>query len=184
MLHNFLNFLPFIILPFRGNERRRGRKKKLNIIVKGKLSLVQKTLFTRLENVFFLRTDVEVFLARKVISAQSSTSKLRGRRIDMYFDLYFRDFLHFPAWKSSPLGVCVKDAPHQNGEVVDIEKRKKMIETLTYGWSGWDIIYRTDAFWINFSPELQQTPVYMRQPTIEKKEKENRYIVKKGSGND
>lgn len=47
------------------------------------------------------------------------------------------------------------------------ERKKKMMEKLTYGWSGWDVIYGTDAFRINFPSGACETPVYMRQPTIE-----------------
>lgn len=182
MLHNFLNFLPFIILPFRGNEQRRGKEKKTRHHREGKnfhlcrrrSSLAWKMFFLENRSFFFLKSDYSVRM------------RANGEDEKLTLTCIFRDFLHFPAWKFVP-SLCAWRMHHIKmvKSSTSREKRRKMIEKLTYGWSGWDIIYRTDAFGINFSPEIQQTPVYMRQPTtIGKHMKIDKFLKKKRSCND
>lgn len=44
--------------------------------------------------------------------------------------------------------VCVK--MHHIKMVKSMMKTRERMGTLTYGWRGWDVIYGTDAFGINF----------------------------------
>jgi len=48
--------------------------------------------------------------------------------------------------------LCAWNAMHRIKMVKSsLARRRRMMETLTYGWSGWDVIYGTDAVGINLT---------------------------------
>lgn len=98
-----------------------------------------------------------------LLSCACSLRKAKEARFPFEFSLHFPAF---SAWRMS--GRCSRIKMVKSLGGWGRWRRKRMMETLTDGrWSGWDIIYGTDAFRINFRFAIEaresQTPVYMRQ---------------------